>query len=95
MEIDSGRLPVEGENFNFKVIGGLGATEIEVRLNGRLIYQQKCPDPPCHEMVHVPLGTGGAELVVIAQDSSGKTLQRKFFVAKPEGEASGSMTAGA
>jgi hypothetical protein len=95
MEIDSGRLPVEGQNFNFKVTGGLGVTQIEVRLKGRLIHQHKCPDPPCHEMVHVPLGTGGTELVVIAQDSSGNILERKFFVTKPEGEASGSMTAGA
>jgi hypothetical protein len=82
MEIDSGRLPVEGENFKFKVMG-VGVTQIEVWLNGRLIHQHKCPDPPCHEMIYVPLGTGAPELIIIAQDSSGKTLERRFFIVKP------------
>ncbi|XUM23199.1 hypothetical protein ACRAVF_07295 [Bradyrhizobium oligotrophicum S58] len=94
MEIDSGRLPVEGDQFKFTVVGGIGMTQIEVRLNGRTIFQGKCPDPPCHEMIHIPLGTGGAELVVIAQDSGGNAVERKFLVAKREGGANSAMTAG-
>ena len=94
MEIDSGRLPVEGDQFGFTVVGGVGVTQIEVRLNGRSLFQGKCPDPPCHEMVHLPLGTGGAELVVTAADSGGQTIERKFFVARREGGASSTMTAG-
>jgi hypothetical protein len=82
MEIN-GRVPAEGETFNFHVTGGHRPIQIEVRLKGHLIHQHKCPDPPCHEMVHVPLGAGGNELVVIAQDSSGDTLERKFLVVKP------------
>jgi hypothetical protein len=93
MEIDGGS-PIEGRNFRFTVIGGVGVTKISVRLNGKVIYEDDCPDPPCHEEMRVPSGSGGSELVVIAKDSTGGTLERKFFVERTEGEASGgAMTA--
>lgn len=41
----------------------------------------------------MPPGVGGAELVVIAKDSDGKVLERKFIVGRTEGQAGGAMSA--
>jgi hypothetical protein len=92
MELDA-KPPVEGRNFRFTILGGIGTTRITVRLNGKVVHDSDCPDPPCHEEMRIPAGEGGAELVVIAKDSAGKVLERKFIVGRTEGQAGGFMSA--
>lgn len=85
--------PVEGRNFRFTILGGVGTTKITVRLSGKVLHDSDCPDPPCHEEMRIPGGVGGAELVVIAKDSARNVLERKFIVGQTEGQAGGFMTA--
>lgn len=85
--------PIEGRNFRFTILGGIGTTRITVQLSGNVIHDSDCPDPPCHEEMHMPQGVGGAELVVRAKDSAGKVLERKFIVGRTEGQAGGAMSA--
>ncbi|EIG61245.1 hypothetical protein [Bradyrhizobium sp. WSM1253] len=92
MELDA-KPPVEGRNFRFTILGGIGVTRITVRLSGKVVHDSDCADPPCHEEMRMPQGVGGAELVVIARDSTGKVLERKFIVGKTEGQAGGAMSA--
>ena len=92
MELDA-KPPVEGRNFRFTILGGIGTTWIIVRLSGKVLHDSDCPDPPCHEEMHLPPGAGGAELVVIAKDLAGKVLERKFIVGRTEGQAGGAMSA--
>jgi hypothetical protein len=93
MEIDASP-PVEGKDFHFTTVGGVGATNIVVTINGKVVHQSECPDPPCHEEMRVPAGSGGGELRVIARDSEGSTIERKFFIGRTQGQAGGgAMTA--
>jgi hypothetical protein len=92
MELDA-KPPVEGRNFRFAILGGIGTTRISVRINGKVVHESDCPDPPCHEEMRMPPGVGGAELVVIAKDSDGKVLEKKFIVGRTEGQAGGAMSA--
>lgn len=82
-----------GQDFQFTIVGGIGVTRITVRLSGKVVHDSDCPDPPCHEEMRMPQGVGGAELVVIAKDSTGKVLERKFIVGRTEGQAGGAMSA--
>lgn len=92
MELDA-KPPVEGRNFQFTIFGGIGRTRIIVRLNGKVVHDSDCPDPPCHEEMRMPPGVGGAELVVIANDSAGRVLERKFIVGRAEDQAGGARSA--
>ncbi|MGY4298855.1 hypothetical protein ACVWXN_006950 [Bradyrhizobium sp. i1.4.4] len=85
--------PSKAGIFRFTILGGIGVTRITVRLSGKVVHDSDCPDPPCHEEMRMPQGVGGAELVVIAKDSTGKVLERKFIVGKTEGQAGGAMSA--
>lgn len=93
MEIESAGLPHSGQQFRFTVVGGIGRTGIEVYIDGKRIYADDCPDPPCHEMIEVPQGARGATLRVIAKDSVGKTSEREFIVRDSEDGVGGAMSA--
>ncbi|WP_122400598.1 hypothetical protein [Bradyrhizobium vignae] len=57
MELDA-KPPVEGTNFRFTISGGIGTTRITVQVNGKMLHDGDCPDPPCHEEMRIPAGVG-------------------------------------
>lgn len=94
MEIESAGLPIAGKIFRFTVIGGIGRTRIETYLGRTRLHADDCPDPPCHEMIQVPLDAMGATLRVVAKDAFGKTVEREFTVMRSEGGVGGIISAG-
>ena len=77
MIIENQDLPYAGERFLFSVAGATGKTKIEVYIDSARVLEEECPDPPCHEIVRVPVGTRGSVLRILAKDSLGNTTERQ------------------
>jgi hypothetical protein len=81
MKIEAAQAPFAGQFFHFTVLDVAGRTRIKVFVDALQIFDEDCPDPPCHEMVLIPPGTRSSLLRVVAQDLTGATVERKFTVA--------------
>ncbi|MNP33339.1 hypothetical protein D3C76_1265730 [compost metagenome] len=89
MDIENLNQPIAGEQFHFRVTGGTRPTHIEVYIDRLAIRVTDCPDPPCHEMVALPHGTIGAELLVIARDTLGNIEERSFTIGDADTSVAG------
>lgn len=95
MKIENKGFPYAGKPFLFVVAEATGRTTIEAYVNMRRVLEAECPDPPCHEVVLVPVGTRGSVLRLIATDSLGNRIEREFTIADFEASSGGMMaTAG-
>lgn len=95
MEIVIEQAPHVGQDFSFSIIGGIGNTKIEAFIDDILVFQNDCPDPPCHEMLKIPIGKKSSKLRIIAKDSLGFVSEKTFVIAEIDREAGGTMSAGA
>jgi hypothetical protein len=93
MIIENQGLPHAGELFRFSVTGATGKTRINLYVNTTHIFEGECPDPPCHEIVGVPVGTGGSVLWIKAEDLHGNSIGREFTIVEAEANAGGMMSA--
>lgn len=71
MKIDLVTSPVPGTDLLFTVSGGVGVTEIRAFIDADLVYQHECADPPCHEMLHIPVHNSRSLLRITATDDAG------------------------
>ncbi|MCY1428771.1 hypothetical protein D3C76_895470 [compost metagenome] len=89
MDIENLNQPIAGDKFHFRVTGGTRPTHIEVYIDRLAVQVTDCPDPPCHEMVAIPHGTIGAELLVIARDTLGNVEERSFIIGDADTSVAG------
>jgi hypothetical protein len=95
VRIENQGFPYAGQRFRFVVAGAIGRTTIEAYVDTRRVLEAECPDPPCHEVVLVPVSTRGSVLRLIATDSLGNRIERVFTIADSEASAGGMIaTAG-
>jgi hypothetical protein len=80
MDIEGFNDPHAGELFHFVVTGGTRPTHIEVYIDRAQVLSKDCADPPCHEMIAIPVGAKGSEVLVIARDALGNVEQHRFEV---------------
>lgn len=93
MIIENQGLPYAGERFRFTVARATGKTRIVVYVDTAPILDEECPDPPCHEIVQIPVGTRGSVLRIVATDVSGNTTEREFTIAESDESTGGTMSA--
>jgi hypothetical protein len=92
MVIENQDLPYAGKLFRFTVAGATGKTRIEAYIDTARVLERECPDPPCHEMVRVPVGTRGSVLRIVAKDLLGDTIERQFRIAESDTSSGGMMS---
>jgi hypothetical protein len=94
MKIENRNFPMAGESFRFEITGATGKTRVEAHIDRKPIFVHDCPDPPCHETILVPPGTRGAELRLVAIDSTGNRAERVFAIATSDTNTGGMMNSG-
>lgn len=92
MKIEPLGVPYAGEKFEFTIKGDKKPTSLEAYIDRRQILSTDCPDPPCHEMLIVPQGTRGADLLIVARDADGNSVERVFTVVESGYDAGSKMT---
>jgi hypothetical protein len=60
--------PRGGRDFEFEVADAGADAHVQLYIGDNLVMEARCPDPPCHERVFVPLEAVGNMLRVRAQD---------------------------
>ncbi len=63
------RPPVEGEPFRISAQEVAGSAKFKVYLNGEILWEHDCPDPPCHEQLMIPTNVAGSTLLVEVKDN--------------------------
>ncbi len=80
MQIDELGLPYSGGYFRFEIQGIVKPIRIQLFIAGKLHFKGECPDPPCHEMTMIPIGSQGSVLQIVATDGSGAKLEKSFII---------------
>jgi hypothetical protein len=81
-----------GEKFRFAVSGGSGTTRIQVFIGNATLLDTPCNDPPCYEMVMIPIKARGAEVLIVATDSAGNVEQLSLHVSDSSSNQGGTMS---
>ena len=68
MRIAFASAPKAGRDFEFDVIETGDEARVQLYIDDNLMLEIRCPDPPCHERVFVPLEADGTTLLVRAED---------------------------
>ena len=84
MEIGHEDLPYSGESFRFTLSSTTHPVTIKAYVDSALILSEECPDPPCHEIIQIPIGTRGATLRLVATDRAGAILEREFTIGEAD-----------
>lgn len=71
MTLEYERDPVVGDRFTVTALGFDGPARLRLFIDDRLLADRECPDPPCHEAILIPVGSGGHRLRVVASDRRG------------------------
>ena len=77
-------LPVAGHRCRVVADKFVGTVRLSVFIDDRQISQKECPDPPCHEVIEIPLGSEGRDLEVIAEDDTGHHERLKLRIKRSE-----------
>jgi len=56
---------------------------VRVHIGSQLLFEHRCPDPPCHETLLVPEGTADRKLKVSVTDERGAQWLQRFVVRTP------------
>ena len=91
MDIQSLGQAYAGQWFHFEVSGGTRPTRMEARIDRNQVLFKDCDDPPCHEMIFIPLDARGATVRVIARDMDGNVEEKTFRVVDADTSAGGMM----
>jgi len=71
MQLDFKSPPTAGRRFVVTVTAAAPG-EIRVLIQGRVIREFRCPDPPCHEEIRIPKAAGGKTLTIQYRHRSGE-----------------------
>jgi hypothetical protein len=80
MKITFSSPPEPGKVFSFTVHDSVGNARIKASLKGTTIRESDCPDPPCHDFVHIPEGTHGVDLLLTVEDFTGKRHEERLRI---------------
>jgi len=83
MDVEHPKDPVAGERFAVNVHNFKGIVRLRVTLEGRILTERDCPDPPCHDEVWIPPDAVGKTLLVSVVGAE-KEYVRKFRIEERE-----------
>jgi hypothetical protein len=91
MILEYDREPIVGEPFRVTARGFAGTARIRLFLGQKVLADVECPDPPCHEVVTIPIGAKGMTLRVVATDQEGQEEEIRLTIRESGGRT---LTAG-
>ena len=95
MEIKLLNKPLAGQYFHFLVTGGLKPIRIRASVHGKTIFEEMCPDPPCHQKMTVPINANNSDIEIEVWDAAGIYEKQIVKVQTQDDTNSGGMTMGA
>lgn len=91
MDIHSLGQAYAGQWFHFEVSGGTGPTRMVAHIDRNQVLFKDCDDPPCHEMIFIPLDARGSKVRIMARDVEGHVEEKTFVVVDADTSAGGAM----
>ena len=71
--------PMENSMFSVSADEVAGSATFKAYIDGNLIWQHECPDPPCHEQIRIPPKIAGSTFLLEVADSR-EQQELTFFI---------------
>lgn len=80
-----------GGTARIRVLADHGPVKVSASVEGRVVYEHECPDPPCHEEFALGSDLGGAVLEVVAFFPDGRSVRAARRIERRGGGAQQQM----
>jgi hypothetical protein len=93
MIVDTDGMPYAGEPFAFTIRDAHERVTVQCYVDRHLVFNDECPDPPCHEVVTIPRGTRGSMLRIVATTARGARVEQELKIAEAGASSGGAASA--